>query len=235
MERVQERCVPPDTFPEHLVPHLLRVFNPGTYRYPISFAIPADSPPSLDCTFGSIVWIMTATVHRPGRLVPRMKAVHTINVVATPGDDATDENLNVTQTWKRQTGDDQMAYSLSVFGKTFPIGSKIPIQIKLLPFVTVKVHRVSVAIDGVWLLLPNKTSVLIIASPSFNRACHVQQGRGITAGNPTPPPSGAPRQGAYSNTPPFPRRPEISAVFPSTKRPPVHGSKLGRTCLGVEK
>ncbi|KAF9777874.1 hypothetical protein BJ322DRAFT_1176291 [Thelephora terrestris] len=119
-------------------------FKKGTYRYPISFAIPADSPPSLDSMFGSIVWTLTATVHRPGRFTPRMETVRTINVVATPSEDATEdvESVTVNKTWE-----DQMVYCLSIVGRAFPIGTKVPIQLTLLPMAKIKIYKVSVAID----------------------------------------------------------------------------------------
>lgn len=117
----------------------------GTYRYPISFAIPADSPPSLDSMFGSIVWTLTATVHRPGRFTPRMETVRTINVVAAPSDDATEdvESVTVNKTWE-----DQMVYRLSIVGRAFPIGSKVPVHLIFLPLAKIKIHRVTVAVDG---------------------------------------------------------------------------------------
>ena len=138
--------------PGHPVPHAF----PGTYTYPISFAIPADSPPSLDCIYGSITWSMKATVHRPGKFIPRMEAVRTINVVATPSEDATEdvESVTVNKTWE-----DQMVYYLSVVGRAFPIGSKIPIQLTLMPLAKIKIQRVSVVIDGMSQFV-SKTSIL---------------------------------------------------------------------------
>ena len=116
----------------------------GTYTYPISFPIPADSPPSLACASGSITWTLKATVHRPGKFTPRMEVTRPINVVATPSDDATEdvENVTVNKTWE-----DQMVYYLSIVGRAFPIGSKIPIQLNFMPLAKVKILRVSVVID----------------------------------------------------------------------------------------
>ena len=95
--------------------------------------------------FGSIVWTLTATVHRPGKFTPRMETVRTINVVATPSDEATEdvESVTVNKAWA-----DQMVYCLSIVGRAFPIGSKIPIQLTFLPLAKIKIHRVSVVIDG---------------------------------------------------------------------------------------
>jgi hypothetical protein len=74
-----------------------------------------------------------------------MEIVRTINVVATPSEDATEdvESVTVNKTWE-----DQMAYCLSIVGRAFPIGSKVPIQLTLLPIAKIKIYKVSVAIDG---------------------------------------------------------------------------------------
>ena len=117
----------------------------GTYQYPISFSIPANSPPSLEDLHGSVVWTLTATVHRPGMLAPRMKTVLTINVVATPSEDTTEDNesLVVQRSWG-----ERMNYCLSLTGRAFPIGGRIPIQLTILPLANIKIFKVSIAIVG---------------------------------------------------------------------------------------
>jgi len=92
---------------------------------------------------------MKATVHRPGMFTPRMETIHTINVVAAPSEDATDdvESVTVNKQWE-----DQMVYNLSIIGRAFPIGSRIPIQLTFLPLAKIKIHRVSVVIDGVFVI-----------------------------------------------------------------------------------
>ena len=114
--------------------------------------------------YGSIVWHLKATVHRPGRFTPRMATVRTINVVATPSDDATEdvENITVNKTWE-----DQMVYYLSIVGRAFPIGSKIPIQLTIMPLAKVKIHKVSVMIDGTLLQFDLTTFVPKTHSPMF--------------------------------------------------------------------
>lgn len=74
-----------------------------------------------------------------------MEVTRIINVVATPSDDATEdvENVTVNKTWE-----DQMVYYLSIVGRAFPIGSKIPIQLTFMPLAKVKILKVSVVIDG---------------------------------------------------------------------------------------
>ena len=178
----------------------------GTYNYPIIFTIPADSPPSLECPFGSVIWTLTATIHRPGRFNPKMKAVRKINVVATPNEDSTETAaaLTIDKTWK-----DQLRYCLTISGGAFPIGSNIQIRLVLEPITKVKIHRVSIAIDGTSLYFPNKTYLLTIASPPFNRRCYLlpwnAQGREGT--DLTRPLLFEVFRQAHSNTPSFRREP----------------------------
>jgi len=80
--------------------------------------------------------------------------VRVINVVATPSEDATEdvESVTVNKAWE-----DQMVYYLSIVGRAFPIGSKIPIQLTIMPLAKIKIHKVSVAIDGVFSQFVTKT------------------------------------------------------------------------------
>jgi hypothetical protein len=74
-----------------------------------------------------------------------MEATRTINVVATPSDDATEdvESVTINKTWE-----DQMVYCLSIVGRAFPIGSTIPVQLTFLPLAKIKIYKVSVVVDG---------------------------------------------------------------------------------------
>jgi hypothetical protein len=114
--------------------------------------------------YGSIVWTLKATVHRPGKFIPRMEIVRSVNVVATPSEDATDdvESVTVNKTWE-----DQMEYYLSVVGRAFPIGSKVPIQLTFLPLAKIKIHKVSVVIDGTTVVRKRESRSDV--SPPLNR------------------------------------------------------------------
>lgn len=95
-----------------------------------------------------------------------MVTLRTINVVAAPSEDTTEdvENVTITKTWE-----DQMVYYLSIVGRAFPIGSKIPIQLTFMPLAKVKIHKVSVMIDGTLLHFTPTTFVLTIRLAYFNR------------------------------------------------------------------
>ena len=91
----------------------------GTYTYPISFSIPGDSPPSLQCEFGCVSYQLKATVHRPGTFTHKLTASHEVTLIASPGEDDLDEsdNILVQREW-----DSQMHYMITISGRAFPIG-----------------------------------------------------------------------------------------------------------------
>lgn len=66
-------------------------------------------------------------------------------MIATPGEDDTEDtdSLVVERHWE-----DQMQYLIAISGRSFPIGGVIPINITLLPLAKIKLHRLSVYIDG---------------------------------------------------------------------------------------
>jgi hypothetical protein len=117
----------------------------GTYNYPISFPIPADSPPSLQGDFGTVKWRLKAEVHRPGTFAHKLTAEREVTVISCPGEDdiVGDRSLTVEGQWQQQ-----LEYVVVVQGRTFYVGGIIPVQIKLLPLAEIKIHRVAVILEG---------------------------------------------------------------------------------------
>lgn len=116
----------------------------GTYTYPISFAIPGNSPPTLDAAYGSVVWKLKANAHRPGAFTAKLTATREVSLIACPGEDDTEEseNIIVERQW-----DSQLQYLISISGRSFHIGGTMPITITMLPLAKAKVHRISVILD----------------------------------------------------------------------------------------
>ncbi|THH03390.1 hypothetical protein EW145_g6296 [Phellinidium pouzarii] len=119
-------------------------FRKGTYTYPISFAIPADSPPSLQCDFGSVTYRLKATVHRPGAFTHRLTATREVSLIASPGEDDLDEsdNIVVQREWEAQ-----MLYMIIISGRAFPIGSIMPIHITFMPIAKLRIFRVAAVVE----------------------------------------------------------------------------------------
>lgn len=120
-------------------------FKKGTYTYPISFTIPSTAPPSLQCDYGSVVWKLYAHVHRPGAFKTKFTANREVQVIACPTEEDTEdtENIIVERHW-----DQQLQYLISISGRSFHIGGTMPVTFAFMPLAKVKIHRLSVFIEG---------------------------------------------------------------------------------------
>ncbi|TDL22999.1 hypothetical protein BD410DRAFT_839307 [Rickenella mellea] len=119
-------------------------FRQGTYTYPISFAIPSNTPPTLHCDNGTVNYQLKATVHRPGAFTTKLTTRREVTLIACPGEDDLDEsdNIVVQRQWENQ-----MHYVIVVTGRTFPIGSVIPLHITLVPTSELKIYRITAVLE----------------------------------------------------------------------------------------
>ncbi|KAF7315110.1 Arrestin-C domain-containing protein [Mycena indigotica] len=119
-------------------------FKKGTYTFPISFAIPPNAPPTMQCPWGTVLWRLKADVHRPGALTSRISASREVIIVAGPTEDDMEgtENIVVERHWEQQ-----LQYLISISGRSFPIGGIVPVSMTLLPLCKVKIHRLSVFLE----------------------------------------------------------------------------------------
>jgi arrestin-related trafficking adapter 3/6 len=118
-----------------------KVFYPGTYEY--SFELPIDHH-QLETTklqYGSVKWELHATIERAGAFKPNLHGVKEVSVVRVPDQLSleTSEPISISRKWE-----DQLHYDIIVSGKSFPLGTKIPIAFKLTPLAKVQVHKLKV-------------------------------------------------------------------------------------------
>ncbi|KAJ3565551.1 hypothetical protein NP233_g7559 [Leucocoprinus birnbaumii] len=119
-------------------------FKKGVYTYPIYFQIPADSPPSMVCNYGAVMWRLRAHVHRPGAFRQKYTAERPVVVVSCPTEDDTEEteNIIIERHW-----DHQLQYLIAVSGRSFHIGGRLPVTFTMLPLTKAKVYRVAVFLE----------------------------------------------------------------------------------------
>ncbi|KAJ7018359.1 hypothetical protein C8F04DRAFT_167052 [Mycena alexandri] len=119
-------------------------FKKGTYTFPISFAIPPNSPPSMECNYGTVIWRLKANVHRPGAFASRMHATREVVVITAPMEDDTEgsENIVVERHWEQQ-----LQYLISISGRSFPVGGVVPVSFTMMPMTKVKIHRVAIYLE----------------------------------------------------------------------------------------
>ncbi|KAI2602555.1 hypothetical protein GGR54DRAFT_495111 [Hypoxylon sp. NC1633] len=122
-------------------PKAYKVFYPGTYEY--SFELPIDHH-QLETTklqFGSVKWELETIVERAGAFKPNLHGTKEVCIVRVPDQLSLEmtEPISISRQWE-----DQLHYDIMISGKSFPIGTKIPIAFKLTPLAKVQVHKLKV-------------------------------------------------------------------------------------------
>ncbi|KAI1073567.1 hypothetical protein F5B20DRAFT_574699 [Whalleya microplaca] len=131
-----------DTPNPNVVQHkAYKVFYPGTYEY--SFELPIDHH-QLETTklqFGSVKWDLETIVERAGAFKPNLHGSKEVCIVRVPDQLSLEmtEPISISRQWE-----DQLHYDIMISGKSFPIGTKIPIAFKLTPLAKVQVHKLKV-------------------------------------------------------------------------------------------
>ncbi|KAK2592539.1 hypothetical protein QQS21_009754 [Conoideocrella luteorostrata] len=118
-----------------------KVFYPGIYDY--NFELPIDHH-QLETTklqYGSVKWELHASIDRAGAFKPNLHGTKEVSIVRLPDQMSleTTEPISISRQWE-----DQLHYDIVISGKSFPIGSKIPIAFKLTPLAKVQVHKLKV-------------------------------------------------------------------------------------------
>ncbi|OAA63626.1 arrestin domain containing protein [Niveomyces insectorum RCEF 264] len=120
-----------------------KVFFPGVYEY--SFELPIDHHQleTIKLPFGTVRWQLETTVERAGAFKSNLHGSKEVNIVRVPDQMSleTVEPISISRQWE-----DQMFYDIVISGKSFPIGSKIPIAFKLTPLAKVQLHKLKVYI-----------------------------------------------------------------------------------------
>ncbi|KAI1423566.1 hypothetical protein F5Y12DRAFT_526001 [Xylaria sp. FL1777] len=122
-------------------PRTYKTFYPGKYEY--SFELPIDHH-QLETTklqFGSVKWDLEATVERAGAFKPNLHGSKEVRIIRVPDQLSLEmsEPISISRQWE-----DQLHYDIMISGKSFPIGTQIPIAFKLTPLAKVQVHKLKV-------------------------------------------------------------------------------------------
>jgi hypothetical protein len=116
-------------------------FNPGDYIY--NFELPIDSrlPESIDVELGSVRYELEATVERSGAFRANLIGSKAVTLIRVPAEGSLErvEPIAISRDWE-----DQLHYDIVISGKSFPLGSQVPIAFKLTPLAKIQLHRVKV-------------------------------------------------------------------------------------------
>lgn len=118
-----------------------RVFQPGDYVY--NFELPLESclPETIGVDLGSVKYELEGTIERPGAFRPKLVGKKDVVLIRCPAETSLEcsEPIAISRTWE-----DQLHYDIVISGKSFPLGSVIPIAFKLTPLAKVRCHRIKV-------------------------------------------------------------------------------------------
>lgn len=83
-------------------------------------------------------------MERAGTFKSDLQGFKEIPVIRTPSEDSLElvEPISISRKWE-----DQLQYEIMISGKSFPLGSKMPIAFKLTPLAKVQVHKIKIYIS----------------------------------------------------------------------------------------
>ncbi|KAK7516325.1 uncharacterized protein IWZ02DRAFT_491293 [Phyllosticta citriasiana] len=118
-----------------------RTFHPGDYIY--NFELPLDShlPETIDVDLGSVKYELEAVVERAGAFRANLIGTKEVVLIRAPSEASLEqvEPIAISRNWE-----DQLHYDIVISGKSFPLGSQVPIAFKLTPLAKVQCHRIKV-------------------------------------------------------------------------------------------
>lgn len=120
-----------------------RIFQPGEYSYSFELPLEASFPESIDVDLGNVKYELEGTIERPGAFRSNLVGKKEVILVRVPSEAnlESSEPIAISRTWE-----DQLHYDIVISGKSFPLGSKIPIAFKLTPLAKVRCHRIKIYI-----------------------------------------------------------------------------------------
>lgn len=118
-----------------------KVFHPGDYIY--NFELPLDSrlPESINVDLGYVKYELEAIVERSGAFRANLLGIKELTMIRAPSEGSLEqtEPIAISRNWE-----DQLHYDIVISGKSFPLGSSVPIAFKLTPLAKVQCHRIKV-------------------------------------------------------------------------------------------
>ena len=121
-----------------------KVFHPGIYEYNFELPIDNNSPETTKLNLASVTWMLEVLVERAGTFRANLQGFKEVPVVRSPSEDSLElvEPISISRKWE-----DQLHYEIMISGKSFPLGSRIPIAFKLTPLAKVQVHKLKIYVS----------------------------------------------------------------------------------------
>jgi hypothetical protein len=118
-----------------------RTFLPGDYIYNFEYPIDCHLPESINVELGRVQYDLEVLIERAGAFRANILGSKEVLMVRVPGESSLEqvEPIAISRNWE-----DQLHYDIVISGKSFPLGSQIPIAFKLTPLAKVQCHRIKV-------------------------------------------------------------------------------------------
>lgn len=122
-------------------PRNYRLFPVGDYLYSFEFPVDGSLPETIKTDLGSVKYDLEAVVERAGAFRPNLLGNLEVPVIRTPAEGSLEqvEPIAISRNWE-----DQLHYDIVISGKSFPLGTHVPIAFKLTPLAKVECHRIKV-------------------------------------------------------------------------------------------
>ncbi len=108
-----------------------------------NFELPIDSrlPETINVDLGFVKYELEATVERAGAFRANLVGAKEVTLIRAPSEGSLEqvEPIAISRNWE-----DQLHYDIVISGKSFPLGSQVPIAFKLTPLAKVQCHRIKV-------------------------------------------------------------------------------------------
>lgn len=118
----------------HLKGHYT-ILPAGNHTYPFEFLLHDSLPETISTDLMSIRYYLEAKVESPGIFRSKMRSQQDIPLLRLPSETSLEltEPIIISKDWR-----EQLHYDVCIFGRSFRLGSRIPIRLKLTPFIDLR-------------------------------------------------------------------------------------------------
>lgn len=121
--------------------HHYRLFPAGDYLYNFEFVVDGSLTETIKTDLGSVKYNLEASIEPSGRFCSPLTGRLDIPIVRLPAENSLEsiEPISFSRVWR-----DKLQLKGLIQGKSFPLGSRIPINLKLMPMANVACHWIKV-------------------------------------------------------------------------------------------
>jgi hypothetical protein len=121
--------------------HYYRLFPAGDYLYNFEFVVDSSLPETIKTNLGSVKYNLEASIEPSGRFCSPLTGSLDIPIVWLPAKNSLEsiEPITISRVWR-----DKPQFKFPILGKSFCLGSRIPINLKLMPTANLVCHWIKV-------------------------------------------------------------------------------------------